>query len=347
MSQPEYLTVAEALAMVLDAVAPLGHEIVPLGEALGRILAEPAVAQDSLPPFANSAMDGYAMRAADIANADRDQPVNLKVVADVAAGYVSEVEVGPGSAARIMTGAPLPAGADAVIPVEDTDEAWRGESRPLPETINIFRSVSSGDYVRLAGDDIVAGTTVIPAGKQIRPQEIGVLASIGLAEVTVVRRARVGILATGDELIEVDQPLTPGKIRNSNGFTQAAQITAAGAIPVNLGIARDTEADVKSRLQAGLDAGVDLFVSSAGVSVGAYDVVKAVLDAAGNVGFWRVRMRPGKPLAFGKYGGVTYFGLPGNPVSAMVSFERFVRPALLKDGGPEKITTSASQGNFK
>ena len=183
----------------------------------------------------------------------------------------------------------------------------------------------------------LAGTTVIPAGKRLRPQEIGVLASIGLAEVSVVRQPRVGILATGDELIAVDQPLTPGKIRNSNGFTQAAQIREAGAIPISLGLARDTEADVKERLQAGLDAKVDLFVSSAGVSVGAYDVVKAVLDAAGNVGFWRVRMRPGKPLAFGTYGGVTYFGLPGNPVSAMVSFERFVRPSLLKMGGRQLL----------
>ena len=333
MSQAEYLTVADALAMVLSAVAQLPAESVPLRAALGRVLAEPAVAQDSLPPFANSAMDGFAVRAADVAGASSAAPAALRVVADLAAGYVSDMVVGPGCAARIMTGAPLPAGADAVIPVEDTDESWRDVARPLPEQVQVFRSVSAGDYVRQAGEDIRAGATIIPAGRQLRPQEIGVLASIGRAAVMVVRQPRVGILATGDELIGVDEPLQPGKIRNSNGYAQEAQVRAAGAIPVPLGIARDTLADVRDRLQAGLDAGVDLFVSSAGVSVGAYDVVKTVLDAAGDVRFWRVRMRPGKPLAFGTYHGVTYFGLPGNPVSAMVSFERFVRPVLRKMGG--------------
>ena len=337
MSQQEYLTVADALAMVLGAVSQLPAEMVPLGQALGRVLAAPAVARDNLPPFANSAMDGFAVRAADVSDASRGNPARLRVVADVAAGHVPDVVVGEGCAARIMTGAPLPAGADAVIPVEDTDEAWRDEARPLPEQVQLFRSVGVGDYVRQAGEDIRVGAEIIPAGKQLRPQEIGVLASIGQAEVLVVRQPRVGILATGDELIDVDQPLQPGKIRNSNGYAQEAQVRAAGAIPVPLGIARDTLVDVRDRLQAGLDAGVDLFVSSAGVSVGAYDVVKAVLDASGDVRFWRVRMRPGKPLAFGTYGGVTYFGLPGNPVSAMVSFERFVRPVLRKMSGLQAL----------
>ncbi|MCB0027167.1 MAG: molybdopterin molybdotransferase MoeA, partial [Anaerolineales bacterium] len=283
MSQQEYLTVADALAMVLGAVSQLPAEMVPLGQALGRVLAAPAVARDNLPPFANSAMDGFAVRAADVSDASRGNPARLRVVADVAAGHVPDVVVGEGCAARIMTGAPLPAGADAVIPVEDTDEAWRDEARPLPEQVQLFRSVGVGDYVRQAGEDIRVGAEIIPAGKQLRPQEIGVLASIGQAEVQVVRQPRVGILATGDELIDVDQPLQPGKIRNSNGYAQEAQVRAAGAIPVPLGIARDTLVDVRDRLQAGLDAGVDLFVSSAGVSVGAYDVVKAVLDASGDV----------------------------------------------------------------
>jgi molybdopterin molybdotransferase len=333
MAEQEYLTVQQALTAVLAGVSVLGEEIVPLLEALGRVLISPVVAQDDMPPFANSAMDGYALRAADIAQATPENPASLRVVADIAAGSAPTAIVTPGTAARIMTGAPLPQGADAVIPVEDTNEPWRSPERPLPEQIEIRRSVKAGDYIRLPGEDIESGQQVLPAGHLIRPQEIGVLASLGVSQVAVVRRPKVGILATGDELIPVEEPLQPGKIRNSNGYTQAAQVRAMGAIPVDLGVAADTEADVWEKLAAGLTAGVDLFISSAGVSVGAYDVVKAVLEAEGNVGFWRVRMRPGKPLAFGTFKGIPYLGLPGNPVSAMVSFERFARPAILKMSG--------------
>jgi molybdopterin molybdotransferase len=333
MAEQEYLTVEQALTAVLAGVSVLGEEIVPLPEALGRVLISPVVAQDDMPPFANSAMDGYALRAADIAQATPENPASLRVVADIAAGSAPTAIVTPGTAARIMTGAPLPQGADAVIPVEDTNEPWRSPERPLPEQIKIRRAVSAGDYIRLPGEDIESGQQVLPAGHLIRPQEIGVLASLGVSQVAVVRRPKVGILATGDELIPVEEPLQPGKIRNSNGYTQAAQVRAMGAIPVDLGVAADTEADVWEKLAAGLTAGVDLFISSAGVSVGAYDVVKAVLEAEGNVGFWRVRMRPGKPLAFGTFKGIPYLGLPGNPVSAMVSFERFARPAILKMSG--------------
>jgi molybdopterin molybdotransferase len=333
----EYLTVAEALAAVLREVSVLPAERVPLLDALGRVLAEPVVAGDSLPPFANSAMDGYAVRAADTGGGGEGRPVTLRVVGDIAAGSVPDVTVTGGTAARIMTGAPLPEGADAVIPVEDTNEPWRDAARPLPEQVEIRRAVGVGDYVRPAGEDMEAGQVVLEAGHVLRPQEIGVLASLGVSAVAVIRRPRVGILATGDELIGVEEALRPGKIRNSNGYAQAAQVMAMGAVAVSLGIGRDTEADVRERLQVGLDEGVDLFVSSAGVSVGAYDVVKAVLEREGNVGFWRVRMRPGKPLAFGRYHGVPYLGLPGNPVSAMVSFERFARPAILKMGGHTRL----------
>ena len=329
----EYLTVQEALTAVLAGVSVLPAERVPLLAALGRVLAEAVVAQDNLPPFANSSMDGYAMQAADLVAASQNNPVRLRVVADIAAGSLPAVAVTAGTAARIMTGAPLPAGADAVVPVEDTDEVWRGSERPLPATIQIFRPVQPGDYVRHPGEDIKVGQEVLAAGHVLRPQEIGVLASLGVSQVPVIRQPRVGILATGDELVAVEEPLTPGKIRNSNGYAQAAQVLAIGALPVVLGVARDTEADVRAKLQKGLDEGVDLFLSSAGVSVGAYDVVKAVLEAEGNVGFWRVRMRPGKPLAFGHYHGIPYLGLPGNPVSAMVSFERFARAAILKMAG--------------
>ncbi len=333
MTQAEYLTVQEALTAVLNGVPVLAAETVALPEALGRVLAEPVTARDSLPPFANSSMDGYALRAADVVGATAVNPVTLRVIGDVAAGAMPDVTITAGTAVRIMTGAPLPNGADAVVPVEDTDEVWRKRERPLPESVQISRVVSPGDYVRRPGEDIEAGQMVMEAGHLIRPQGIGVLASLGVAQVAVIRRPRVGILATGDELIGVEEPLRPGKIRNSNGYTQTAQVTALGAIPVPLGVARDSEADVRAKLQAGLDAGVDLFISSAGVSVGAYDVVKAVLDESGDVNFWRVRMRPGKPLAFGTYQSVPFLGLPGNPVSAMVSFERFARAAIRKMAG--------------
>lgn len=337
MSHSEYLTVAEALSAVLAPLSVLPAEKVPLLEAVGRVLAEDVVAQDSLPPFPNSSMDGYALQAADVATATHTTPVILRVVGELAAGVVPDVMVGTGTAVRIMTGAPLPAGADAVVPVEETNEAWRDKERPLPSQVAIYKAINLGDYVRYPGEDIQAGQTILQASHLLRPQEIGILASLGVSQVPVIKRPKVGILATGDELIEVQEPLRPGKIRNSNGYTQAAQVITIGAIPVPLGIARDTEADVRAKLQAGLDAGVDLFISSAGVSVGAYDVVKAVLEQEGQIGFWRVRMRPGKPLAYGTYKGIPYLGLPGNPVSAMVSFERFARAAILKMGGHTQL----------
>lgn len=329
MTPVESLSVAEALANILAAVPVLSAERVPFAEAVGRILAEPIVAHDDLPPFANSSMDGYALQSADTAA----PPTTLRVVGEVAAGAMPQVVVERGTAVRIMTGAPLPDGADAVVPVEDTDEAWRDKARGLPTHVEIRRTVLAGDFVRPAGGDIARGTAVLQPGHRLRPAEISLLASLGQTEVAVVRRPRVGVLSTGDELLEVHEALQPGKIRNSNGYAQAAQVAEAGGIPIPLGIGRDTEADVRDRLQAGLEAGVDLFISSAGVSVGVYDVVTAVLQSAGSIGFWRVRMRPGKPLAFGRYQGIPYFGFPGNPVSAMVSFERFGRPALLKMGG--------------
>ena len=337
MAKQEDLSVSEALSLVLDRISVLPPEELDLFEALGRVLAQPVVAQDSLPPFANSAMDGYAVRVEDVTGARPEQPARLQVTGDIAAGSSVLPHVMAGTAARIMTGAPLPPGAEAVVPVEDTDEPWRGADRALPEYVAIHRAVAVGGYVRFPGEDISAGDLVLNAGHVLRPQEIGVLASLGQSRVRVVRRPRVGILATGDELIDVASPLTPGKIRNSNGYAQAAQVLALGGVPVRLGVAGDTEAAVRDRLDAGVAAGVDLLISSAGVSVGAYDVVKAVLDMAGSVTFWRVRMRPGKPLAFGTYRGIPFLGVPGNPVSAMVSFETFARPAILKMAGHENL----------
>jgi molybdopterin molybdotransferase len=326
--------VDEALAEILSHVRPLDAERVPVLDALGRVLAEEIVSDIDIPPFDNSAMDGYSVRAADVAGALPDAPVRLAVTGSVAAGYVSSERLAPGTAIRIMTGAPLPQGADAVVPFEDTDDMDRSKEARLEAPaaeIQVRRAVRARDHTRPAGEDIRRGEPAMGAGRVIRPQEIGVLASLGHESVLVHRRPRVAILATGDELLEIHEPLAPGKIRNSNEYTNAALVVRTGGVPLRLGIARDTRADLTHKIRQGLEQGADLFLTSGGVSVGDYDVVKDVLGTEGEMQFWQVNMKPGKPLAFGLLpGGVPLIGLPGNPVSAMVSFEQFARPAILK-----------------
>jgi molybdopterin molybdotransferase len=324
MTEP-MLGVEEALERILGEFHPLEPERVPILEALGRVLAEDVCADVNIPPHANSSMDGYAVLAADTAGASRQAPGRLRVVGDVAAGYFTETAVTPGAAVRIMTGAPIPPGADAVVRVEDTEA--RGEWAA------IFAEVPVGQYVRPAGEDVRSGELVLQRGTIVRPQEVGMLATLGHSQVYVTRRPQVAILATGDEVVEVDVPLAPGKIRNANSYSNAAQVVKYGGVPVMLGIARDQVQELTEKIRAGLVQGVDLFLTSGGVSVGDFDLVKDVLAAEGEINFWRVRMKPGKPLAFGRIGGVPILGLPGNPVSVMVSFEMFVRPAILKMRG--------------
>ncbi len=319
------LSVEEARERVLSFFHVLEPERVPLLEALGRVLADDVLADVDIPPHANTAMDGYAVRADDTRGASAGNPRRLQVIADLAAGYVSETEVVPGTAIRIMTGAPIPKGADAVVRFEDTTQQG--------DQVLIQVEVPVGENVRLAGEDLRRGTLAVGRGKRLRPQEIGMLATVGCKDVPVSRRPRVAILATGDEVLDIDAPLTPGKIRNSNSFSNAAQVLQCGGIPVMLGIARDQEADLSRKIRAGLQQNVDLFLTSGGVSVGDFDVVKQVLAAEGDITFWRVRMKPGKPFAFGQIGGVPFLGMPGNPVSTMISFELFGRPALLKMQG--------------
>lgn len=328
------ISVEEALAEILSHVRPLEAERVAVMEALGRVLAQEIVSDIDIPPFDNSAMDGYAVRAADIASATPEAPVRLHVVGSVAAGYVANAEVEPGTAIRIMTGAPLPAGADTVVPVEDTSDFERAKAERLESPsgeVWVRRATPPREHLRAAGEDVRLGERVLEPGRLIRAQEIGVLASLGHETVLVHRRPRVAILATGDELLEIHEPLAPGKIRNSNEYTNAALVTRTGGLPIRLGIARDTVADLTAKIRSGLEQGADLFLTSGGVSVGDYDVVKDVLGAEGEMQFWQVNMKPGKPLAFGLLPGcVPLIGLPGNPVSAMVSFEQFARPAILK-----------------
>ncbi len=341
MDESQLYSVDEAVARILTGVRRLPAEQVTLLNALGRALAEDVLAPVSLPPFANSSMDGYAVRAADIAAASQEAPARLKVVMDIPAGTAPDRPIKAGQAARIMTGAPMPEGADAVVPVEQTDQSWRGSgSDPMSDQVAIVSPVRSGDYVRQVGDDMAAGQVVLQAGTIVRAQELGVLAGIGCGQVNVVRQPRVAIVSTGDELVDVDDPLTPGKIRDVNSYTLHGLVLAYGGIPIRIPTARDTLEDVRRRFDEALAHQPDLIVSSAGVSVGAYDVVRAVLDELGKIDFWRVNLRPGKPLAYGNLRGVPFFGLPGNPVSAMVTYDVFVRPVLLRlTGRPDALPT--------
>ncbi|HKX74081.1 MAG TPA: gephyrin-like molybdotransferase Glp [Acidimicrobiia bacterium] len=315
----------EAQAEVLSSVPLLSEVEVPLTESLGLALSRPVTAPHPVPPFANSAMDGYAVRAGDLQQA----PVRLRVLEDVPAGRVPTRSVDPGTAIKIMTGAPIPAGADAVVRVEDTE--------PENGLVNIVVSVPAGTSVRPAGGDVEAGDQVLSAGVRLGPAQIGVLANLGVAHPQVHRRPRVAIASTGDELVEVDgPPLGPGQIRDSNRPMLIAALRELGVDVVDLGhIPDDAEA-----LRRGLARGAseaDVIVTSGGVSMGEYDLVKAVLGELGEVGFWQVAMQPAKPFAFGRVEGVPFFGLPGNPVSSFVAFEQFLRPALLQMMGSTRL----------
>ncbi len=326
------LSVSEAQQAILSNVKRLEPETVSLLEALGRVLAEDVTSDTALPAFDNSAMDGYAVRAADLIGASHDQPVRLPVVADVPAGRPTGVEIATGTAARITTGAMLPRGADTVVPVEDTDDGARGASE-LPKSVAIYRAFERGAHVRVTGNDVQQGEKVLNAGTFIRPSEIALMSAVGYSRVKVYRRPRVALLATGDELVAPEQAPGSGQIRNVNEYATAALVLRYGGVPLLLGIARDRTEEVAAKLEEAIGQGADLIVTSAGVSVGAYDVVKDAVKAHGSIDLWRVRMRPGKPIAFGAYRHVPFFGLPGNPVSAMMTFEQFVRPALRIMGG--------------
>lgn len=316
------IPLTDVQAEILDAVPALAPRPTPLDRLDGLVLAEPVVAREPVPPFANTAMDGYALRARDTAGATEDGPVRLTVVADLPAGHAATVPVGPGEAVRIMTGAPIPEGADAIVMVERT-------RRDGDDAVLVAHAASAGDHVRRAGGDIEAGATVFSPGTVLGAAHVGVIASVGPAEVSAVPRARVGVLSTGDELREGPVELAPGEIRDSNRPMLLALVRAAGCEPVNLGIARD-DAPVVERVIEDALTSCDALITSGGVSVGDYDVVKAVLERMGVLSWWQVAIKPAKPLAFGLLRGVPLFGLPGNPVSAHVSFELFARPALRK-----------------
>jgi molybdopterin molybdotransferase len=327
------LSVEQALARILSHFQPVKTESVPLSETNNRVLAVDIVAADDLPLFDNSSMDGFAIRAIDSLNAAPGSRVILRVVADIPAGSSPTISLAPREAARIMTGAQLPRGADAVVPVEDTDFHNRDAGSAAPVEVQIAKSVNSGENVRPRGMDVHKGDIVLRPGRRLTAQSMGVLAMLGFSKVEVHKRPRIALFSSGDELVAVDAPLEPGKIRDSNSYMLAALIESTGVEILRLGVAKDSRDSVSSLLEKAVAHHVDLILSSAGVSVGAYDFVKEVIESNGALDFWRVNMRPGKPLAFGNYQNVPFIGLPGNPVSAFVGFEVFVRPTLGRLGG--------------
>jgi molybdopterin molybdotransferase len=340
------LSVEEALQKILAEVNVLEAETGPIMETLGQVIAEDIISDINVPPLNNSAMDGFAVRSEDTRGASKKTPITLKVTDTVLAGGIAKKEVIPGMAIRIMTGAPIPSGADSVIQFEDTDDPKNKDtaSNQRAGQVSIYAETKPGQNVRLAGEDIAKGNTILRKGTVIRPSEMGLMASMGRSRVKVIKRPVVAIFSTGDELIEVDKPLPEGKIHDSNAYSIAGLVKRYGGIPKMLGIAYDNEKDLVKKLEQAHDA--DMLLTTGGVSMGDYDMVKDILARDGEMVFWKVRVKPGKPLAFGKIKGkdkngkvksIPHLGLPGNATSCMVSFELFVRPALLKMMGKQNL----------
>ncbi len=329
----------DAQKIVLDATSTLGCEKVSLLESLGRVLGEDIIAPRDNPPWNNSAMDGFAVRWEDIKKEHEiTKPAELTIIEDVAAGAVATKSVGPGEAIRIMTGAPVPNGADTVVRIEFTE--------PSETTVRIFQPEPKGMNIRPKGEDVKEGECIIPKGTQLRPGEIGMLAILAKSFVLVHQRPRVAILSTGDELADLDEKFDEHKIVNSNSYGIAAAVQEAGGIPVLLGIARDTPESLKEKIAQGL--GCDIIVLSGGVSMGDYDFTKVVFAELGaDMHFWKLAIRPGQPLAFGKIQEKLAFGLPGNPVSSMVTFEQLVRVAMMKMGGHRHLYRPTVEAVFK
>ena len=356
------LSVEEARRGVIDAIAgPVETETIATSDGLGRVLAAPVVAAVSLPPWDNSAMDGYAVRAADTAGASEEAPVRLTVTGDVPAGRAATEPVQAGEAFRIATGAPIPAGADAVVQVESTTpldangqpgERGRDASGPLPAAILVHHAVEPGTAIRPRGSDLEEGTTLLEPGRRLRPSAIALAAGAGVGRLEVYRRPRIAVLATGDEVRAPGEELGPAGIPDANGPGLRALLELAGCEPIDLGIAKDELDDVLGRLRRALREGADAIIVSGGVSVGPYDVVKTAIETVGRIDLWRVAVQPGKPFAFGTAdrpnGGppALIFGLPGNPVSSFVTFEIFVRPALRRLGGRRDLLRPAERATL-
>lgn len=332
------ISVDEARKRMLSSVTRLGVTTLGIDEVLDMVLAEDVISRDDIPPFDNSAMDGYAVKSQDVKRASVHSPVTLKVVDDIKAGQVSKKTLKSGESIRIMTGAPMPKGADSVVMVEEVEE--------VKGTIKVKSQIDKGENVRCAGEDVRRLECVLKKGTLLSPASIGMLAALGHDKVSVFRAPRVAVLSTGDELLKPNKKLSPGKIRNSNSYSLCAQVKRCGAKPINLGVAKDKKPALMRKLKKGL-AKADILITSAGVSVGVHDLVKDALKSlGGRIEFWRVAMKPGKPLAFGLIKEKPVFGLPGNPVSSMITFEEFVKPLIFKmrgmdAAGPFRVKATA------
>lgn len=322
------ITVEKALTCILDSIIPLGLEKATLLDALNRVIGEDICASRDIPPRDNSAMDGYAVKAKETKGASAENPVILTVIENIQAGYLPRKTLATGEASKIMTGAFVPEGADAVVRLEDTKQDGN--------KVEIFEEAGKGLNIRYEGEDVRAGELVIPSGDVVRPAEMGMLASVGRASILIYQRPTVAVLATGDELVDIDGDVSGYKIISSNSYSLAGQVMACGAELLQMGIAKDTKEDLLAKFKAALRA--DIIVSSAGISVGDFDFVNDVMEEMGaTIEFREVAQRPGKPLTFGSLDGKPLFGLPGNPVSSMIAFEQYVRPVILKMMGHKKL----------
>lgn len=324
----DLLSIQEAQEKIISVIAKREPEFCDVQEAYGRVLAENIQSPLNLPPFHNSSMDGFAVQSKYTLTASPSNPVRLAVKMDIPAGFYQAETLPDGTAARILTGAPLPAGADAVVQIENTDLQGASQTTALPDFVSIFAPVKPGENVRLAGEDVKSGQQVLQTGRILQPQDIGLLVSLGIQRVLVARQPVIALFSSGDELLTPDQPLTPGKIYDANGYVLTGLLEKAGARVIQLGIARDNPQSVVETLDKALPDKPDLIISSAGVSVGVFDFVRQVIEENGTINFWRVNIRPGKPVAFGNYKDIPFLGLPGNPVSAYIGCLIFAYPVI-------------------
>ncbi|MEN6480775.1 MAG: gephyrin-like molybdotransferase Glp [Anaerolineaceae bacterium] len=337
----DLMSVQEAQERILSAFSTLSSEKVTLENCLYRVLAEPIFSDMNLPPFSNSSMDGFAVIASDLKNSTPENPTTLKVIQNISAGANHLFEIKNGQASRIMTGAPLPPGADSVIPIEFTSLAQEFSAQTTPDFVKFFASVESGENIRPQGMDIKAGEPVFPAWQEILPKDIGILAALGIKEVTCTKMPKIAILSTGDELLEFSEKIQPGKIRDTNRPTLKAMALSQGVAVIDLGIVPDDPTRIREKFDQAIAEKVDLIITSAGVSMGAFDYVREVIKNAGKLNFWKVNIRPGKPLSFGEYKGTPTIGLPGNPVSAFIGFTVFVLPVIYHLKGLQNLDRHA------
>ncbi|MAT44623.1 MAG: hypothetical protein CL609_20000 [Anaerolineaceae bacterium] len=337
MQNKPLLSVAEAKSKILETISVSKDLFIETINANGYVLASDIFSQIDLPPFHNSSMDGYAVRAVDIQHADSTNCVRLKVIEDIPAGYHPHKKIEKNQASRIMTGAELPVGADAVVPVEFTNYADKYALVELPTEIEIFKKVNPGDHVRPKGQDIQKGTKIFSKGHFLRPQDLGLISGVGIAKIAVYGKPRIALISSGDEIVPAGQPLAAGQIYDINSISIQTLLNSFGADVVNLGVAKDTRKSVDELLKKAVSMDIDLIISTAGVSVGVFDHIRDAIIENGNINFWRVNIRPGKPLVYGNYQSIPFFGVPGNPVSAFIISLIFLKPVISKMIG---LTTS-------